>query len=260
MRLEAQGLAYGYPARRVGHGIDLALAHGEVTCLLGPNGSGKTTLMKTLLGLLPPQAGRVLLDGRDLREWSDRERAARLAYVPQAAESYFDFSVLEMVEMGRTFHRGTFAGPGPRDREAARAALDRLGLAALAHRPIHGVSGGERQLTLVARALATDAPMLVLDEPTANLDFGNQSRVLGEILRLREAGIGILLCTHDPDHALLAADHALLLRGGQALAQGDAEEILVAQNLSKLYGVTVQVTELETPGGVRRVCVPGLAA
>jgi len=260
MRLEAQGLAYGYPSRLVGEGIDLTLEQAQVTCLLGPNGSGKTTLMKTLLGLLPPRGGRVLLDGRDLAAWSVRERAARLAYVPQAAESYFDFSVLEMVEMGRTSHRGMFERPGPRDRETALAALERLGLAALAHRPIHGVSGGERQLTLVARALATEARMLVLDEPTANLDFGNQSRVIAEILRLRDAGIGILLCTHDPDHALLAADRALLLRGGQALSQGNAGEILVAENLTKLYGVTVHVTEVETPEGVRRVCVPALAA
>ena len=260
MKLEARGLAYGYPTRVVGEGIDLTLAQGEVTCLLGPNGSGKTTLMKTLLGLLPARAGRVALEDRDIGDWTARERAARLAYVPQAAESYFDFSVLEMVEMGRTAHRGVFERPGPRDRKAALEALDRLGLAALAHRPIHGVSGGERQLTLIARALATEARLLVLDEPTANLDFGNQSRVLAEIGRLRDAGIGILLCTHDPDHALIAADRALLLRNGQALAQGDAAEILVAQNLSRLYGVTVHVTEVETPDGVRRVCVPALAA
>lgn len=256
MKLEAQGLAFGYRSRLVGEGIDFTLEEGEVTCLLGPNGSGKTTLMKTLLGVLPPRGGRVLLEGRDLGAFSDRERAARLAYVPQAAESYFDFSVMEMVEMGRTAHRGMFERPGARDREIARAALDRLGLAPLAHRPIHAVSGGERQLTLIARALATEARMLVLDEPTANLDFGNQSRVLSEILRLRQAGIGILLCTHDPDHALLAADRALLLCRGQALAQGKAAEILVAQNLTKLYGVSVHVTEVRTPEGVRRVCVP----
>jgi iron complex transport system ATP-binding protein len=122
------------------------------------------------------------------------------------------------------------------------------------------LSGGERQLVLIARALATGAQAIVMDEPTANLDPANQWRVLAEIGRLRDAGIGILLCTHDPDHALLAADRALLLRQGQALAQGDAAEILVAQNLSRLYGVTVHVTDVETPDGVRRVCVPALAA
>jgi iron complex transport system ATP-binding protein len=260
MTLDARGLAFGYPSRTVGEGLDLTLAHGESACVLGPNGSGKSTLIKTLLGLLPPLAGGVYLEGRDLAGWPVRERAARLAYVPQAAESYFDFSVLEMVEMGRTAHRGVFARPGARDRAVARDALERLGLGALADRPIHAVSGGERQLTLVARALATEARLLVLDEPTANLDFGNQFRVLAEIERLRDSGIGFLLSTHDPDHALRLGGKALLLRAGKALAQGDAAEILVAQNLSKLYGVTVHVMEVETPDGPRRVCVPALAA
>jgi iron complex transport system ATP-binding protein len=257
--LEARGLAYGY-ARRVGEGVELAVRPGEVVCLLGPNGSGKTTLMRTLLGLLPPHAGTVALDGRDLAAWPARARAARLAYVPQAAESHFDFSLREMVEMGRTAHRGMFARPSPHDRDLAAAALERLGLAALAERPIHGVSGGERQLALVARALATEARMLVLDEPTANLDLGNQSRVLAEILRLRDSGIAILLCSHDPDHAFRVADRAVLLQKGKILAQGAVSEILVAQNLSRLYGVTVHVTEVRTPDGVRRVCVPALAA
>jgi iron complex transport system ATP-binding protein len=258
--LVARALDFGYGRRRVGHGVDLALAPGEVLCLLGPNGSGKTTLIRTLLGLLPPLAGAVELEGRDLAQWSDAERARRLAYVPQAAETYFDFSLLEMVEMGRTAQRGLLARPGAHDREIARACLDKLGIGALAARPIHGVSGGERQLALIARALATEARMLVLDEPTANLDFGNQTRVLEEVARLRGAGIGILLCTHDPDHAFRVADRALLLQEGKVLAQGDVGEILVAQNLTRLYGITVHVAEVETPDGRRRVCVPVPAA
>lgn len=260
MRLEARAVDYGYPGRVVGRGVDFALAAGEVVCLLGPNGSGKTTLMKTLLGALPALGGTVELDARRIDRWPARERAARLAYVPQAAESYFDFTVLEMVEMARSAHRGVFARPAPADRAHASAALARLGLTPLADRPIHAVSGGERQLTLIARALATEARILVLDEPTANLDFGNQGRVLGEILRLRAAGIGILLCSHDPDHAFRVADRALLLEKGKVLAQGNVDEILVAQNLSKLYGVSVHVTEVQTPEGPRRVCVPALAA
>jgi iron complex transport system ATP-binding protein len=260
MTLEARNLSYGYPRRLVGEAVDLTLAPGEVVSLLGPNGSGKTTLMRTLLGLLPPFAGQATLEGRDVREWPARERSARLAYVPQAAESYFDFSVLEMVEMGRTGHRGMFERPGPADRARAVEALDRLGMAALAERPIHGVSGGERQLTLIARALATEARLLVLDEPTANLDFGNQARVLEEILRLRAAGIGILLCSHDPDHAFRVADRAVLLRKGRVLAQGPVGEVLVAANLAELYGIAVHVTDVDTPEGKRRVCIPGLAA
>jgi iron complex transport system ATP-binding protein len=200
------------------------------------------------------------VDGRDLRELSRGEIARALAYVPQAATAAFDFAVVEMVEMARTAHLGVLSQPGRRDRELALAALQRLGIAELAGRAMGALSGGERQLVLIARALATGARALVMDEPTANLDPANQWRVLAEIRRLRDAGIGILLSTHNPDHALLAADHALLLRNGQALSQGSATEILVAQNLSKLYGVTVHVAEVETRDGPRRVCLPALAA
>jgi len=122
------------------------------------------------------------------------------------------------------------------------------------------VSGGERQLALIARALATEARALVMDEPTANLDFGNQARVLEEVARLRDAGISILLCTHDPDHAFLVADSVLLLARGQALAQGPADEILGSENLSRLYGIRVHVAEVDAPGGKRRICVPARAA
>jgi iron complex transport system ATP-binding protein len=239
MSLEARALAFGYRGHPVGSGIDLVLEAGRVLCLLGPNGSGKTTLMKTLLGLLPPQGGEVLLEGRSLAEWKPRERATRLAYVPQAAESFFDFSVAEMVEMGRTSHRGIFARPSRRDVEVSRQALDTLGIGALADRPIHRVSGGERQLGLIARALATEAAMLVLDEPTANLDFGNQMRVLGEIARLKERGIAILLCSHDPGHALEVASEVLLIREGRTFVRGLPAETLTDANLSRLYGIEV---------------------
>ncbi len=251
MSLEAHALAFGYRNHPVGSGIELALARGRVLCLLGPNGSGKTTLMKTLLGLLPPQAGEVRLEGRDLSEWKPRERATRLAYVPQAAETFFDFSVVEMVEMGRTSHRGIFARPSRRDSDVARQALETLGIAALAERPIHRVSGGERQLALIARALATEAGMLVLDEPTANLDFGNQMRVLGEIARLRERGIAILLCSHDPGHALEVADEVLLIQEGKTFARGSPAEVVTDENLTRLYGIEVHFRSVSPLDGCR---------
>src|SRR5205085_1157811 len=184
----------------------LELADGEVMCVLGPNGAGKTTLFRTLLGLLPPLAGNVTLGGRVLTRLSRDEIARAVAYVPQASTSHFDFSLAEIVEMGRTAHLSTFARPGKRDREISMAALERMGIAGLAGRPVNAVSGGERQLALIARALATEARAVIMDEPTANLDFANQARVLDEILRMRGAGIAVLLCTHDPDHALQLAD------------------------------------------------------
>jgi iron complex transport system ATP-binding protein len=161
-----------------------------------------------------------------------------------------------MVLMGRTAHLGTFEAPGPRDRELARSALERMGIAALADRPVGAVSGGERQLALIARALATEARALVMDEPTANLDFGNQSRVLARIAALRDAGVSILLCTHDPDHAFQVADRVLLMRKGSAVTLARTEEALTAENLSRLYDVPVHVADVDTPAGRRRIAVP----
>jgi len=244
MTLAARGLGYGFRDREVGRGVELELPAARVACLLGPNGSGKTTLLRTLLGLIPPLGGSVVLDDRALGEWAGRERAGRLAYVPQAAESYFDFSLLEIVEMGRTVHRGVFAQPGREDREHARRALERLGIAHLAERPIDRVSGGERQLALIARALATEATHLLMDEPTANLDFGNQSLILDEIARLRSSGVAVLFSTHHPEHALRIADHAILLKDGSVMAAGATRAVLTSASLTALYGRPVVVAEV----------------
>ena len=260
MTLAANALAFGYPGRVVGRGLDLALPAGEVLCVLGPNGAGKTTLLRTLLGLIPPLEGRVAIAGRDLASLPRAAVAREVAYVPQASSSPFDFTLLEWVEMGRAAHLDAWSRPGKGDREAALAALGRLGIEPLAGRTIGAVSGGERQLALIARALAAEPHALVMDEPTANLDFGNQSRVLDEIGRLSASGIAILICSHDPDHALRLADRVLLLDRARSHAQGPAREMLTGENLSRLYGVSVHVAEVQTPAGCRRICVPALAA
>jgi iron complex transport system ATP-binding protein len=251
--LIGHALAIGYAGHRVGSGFTLTLAPGEVLALLGPNGGGKTTLLKTLLGLLPPQAGRVLLDGEPLADWSARERARRLAYVPQSTAGSFDYTVFDLVLMGRTAHIGTLSAPSAHDRDAAMAAIEGLGLAALAQRPITMISGGERQLALIARALAQEARVVVLDEPTASLDFGNQGKVLRQIRRLAEAGLAVLFSTHDPNHALRWADKALLIRDGQTLAQGPVAEVLVPETLARLYGGAVDA--LQATDG-RRASLP----
>lgn len=257
MRLEAKDLDFGYRDRRVGTGVSLSLATGEVLCLLGPNGSGKTTLFRTLLGLLPPQGGQVLIDGAELRERRRDEIARMVSYVPQAHAAFFPFTVEEVVLMGRTAHLGPFASPSRRDREAAQDALERMRLGPLAASIYTRVSGGERQLTLIARALAQEAAFIVMDEPTANLDFGNQVRVLEHIQALARSGIGVLLSTHDPDQAFLCATRVAMLHGGRLAHLGVPETVITPESLKHIYGVDVTVTRVSLGGsGERRVCVP----
>ncbi|MEL6316435.1 MAG: ABC transporter ATP-binding protein, partial [Pseudomonadota bacterium] len=216
------------------------------------NGCGKTTLFKTLLGLIPRQGGAALLEGADVAGLDRRAVARRVAYVPQAHAAVFPYAVRDMVLMGRTAHRGLFASPGPEDRDRAEAALAELGIAHLAGRDYTRISGGQRQLALIARALAQDAPLIVMDEPTASLDFGNQIVVLREVRRLAAAGYGVVLSTHNPDHAFLCADHAHLLHDGATLAAGPPADALTAERLSRIYGAEIEVRVLEDG---RRVCL-----
>ena len=241
MILEGHQLTIGYPDRVVGAGLDVQLANGEVLALLGPNGGGKTTLLKTLLGLLAPKAGAVRIDGATLASRSIRERARLIAYVPQTHVATFAFSVEAVVLMGRTAHGDLFARPTAKDRQVAAIMLDRLGITELAERPYTMISGGERQLVLLARALAQEPQFIVLDEPTANLDFGNQGKVMREIRALASSGLGVLFTTHDPNHALRAADRAYLLRDGERIAEGPVQQILTRERLEALYGAPVHM-------------------
>lgn len=240
MSLAASALAYGYREREIGRDIALDLAGGDVLALLGPNGHGKTTLLKTLLGLLPAKGGALTLDSKPLAGLSVGERARALAYVPQVHAGTFAFSVSEVVLMGRTARSSLFAAPAAHDRDMVQAMLRRLGITHLAERPYTEISGGERQLVMIARALAQEPRYVILDEPTASLDFGNQGKVMSQIRRLAAEGLGVLFTTHDPNQALRYADRALLLRDGRALASGKAAELLTPERLATLYGVAIE--------------------
>jgi len=241
MTLEGRRLAIGHGRRVIGRDIDIVLHPGEAVALLGPNGGGKTTLLKTLIGLIPPHAGEVEIGGRKLMQLSARERARLVAYVPQIHIGTFAFSVETVVLMGRTAHMPLFAKPSPRDREATRAALERLGIEALAARRYTEISGGERQLVLLARALAQQPRFVVLDEPTANLDFGNQGRVTGEIRALAQAGLGVLFTTHDPNQALRIAARVYLMRHGHCVAHGPVQDMLTRERLEAVYDAPIRV-------------------
>lgn len=256
MKLVAQKLAYGYPGRCIGTDVNMELNAGEVLCLLGPNGSGKTTLFRTLLGLLPVQDGTVLIDGCDLQRLERDEIARLVSYVPQAHAAFFPYTVREVVLMGRTAHLGLFAAPSARDHGLALDAIRRMGIAHLADAAYTRISGGERQLALIARALAQDARLVIMDEPTANLDFGNQVRVLERIRTLADEGIGVLLSTHDPDHAFLCADRVAMLREGVLLACGTPAIVMTEAQLQELYGVAVAVASVPLTQGARQVCLP----
>jgi iron complex transport system ATP-binding protein len=256
MTLSAESLSFGYRGRPVGSGVSIDIRAGEVLCLLGPNGGGKTTLMKTLLGLLPPLQGAVRLDGEDIAHLSRQRLARIIGYVPQAHAAFFPFSVSDIVLMGRSAHIGLFAAPSRADRAVAERALALLGVADLRERVYTEISGGERQLVLIARALAQEPRIPVMDEPTASLDFGNQVRVLNQIAALAASGIAVVLSTHDPDHVFLCGDRVALLHGGALEAIGPPEDVITPSALQRIYGVEVQVVEL--PDHATRTCVPSV--
>jgi iron complex transport system ATP-binding protein len=254
--LELRNLSFGYGARTIGSSVSLSLGSGEVLALLGPNGAGKTTLFKTMLGLLPPQAGDVLFDRVSLATLSRAERAKRIAYVPQAHAALFPFTVRDVVLMGRAAQVAPFSAPGRRDREIAADALDRLGMSHLAGRPYTEISGGERQMALIARALAQEPKVLVMDEPTASLDYGNQMRVLSHVRRLASEGMAIVLSTHNPDHVFMVADRVALLHEGRLAGLGTPAEVLTPATVKQLYDIDVVMGVL--PGGSFQVSSPRL--
>lgn len=255
MRLAGHNLTIGYSDRVVGRGLDIALSTGEVLALLGPNGGGKTTLLKTLLGLIAPKDGEIELGGRSLTSYAGRERARLIAYVPQSHAATFAFTVETVVLMGRTAHGNLFSRPTAADRAVAIRAMERFGIMHLRERPYTMISGGERQLALLARALAQEPQFIVLDEPTASLDFGNQGRVMREIRALGASGHGVLFTTHDPNHAMRAADRAYLLRQGARVDEGAVGQVLGRAQLEALYDTPVQL--ITDAGGERSAFLPG---
>jgi iron complex transport system ATP-binding protein len=253
--VSAEALSFSYGGRDVLREVTLEVRRGEVLALLGPNGSGKTTLLKLLLGLLRPSAGVVRLRGRDMRRVARRDLARELAYVPQVHRAAFAYTVLDVVLMGRMPHATFTARYGETDRRIAREALEKLGAGGLAERPYTEVSGGERQLALIARAMAQGARVLVMDEPTSALDYGNQLRLLERMALLARQGLGFVFSTHHPDHALAVADRVVMITRGAVLHEGPPGEVVTAASLRELYGVEVRVVALPDTAGV---CVPGL--
>lgn len=255
--LEVSGLVCGYGSRAVLKDVSFSLAAGQALCLLGPNGVGKTTLFKTLLGFVKPLAGDVAIEGRDTRDWTRRDFAREVAYIPQLHTPSFSFSVHDVVLMGRTPHLSGLSSPSESDERLAQQAIERMGIGHLAQRDYASLSGGERQMVLIARALAQQPRILVMDEPCASLDFGNQARLLEQILELAAQGIAVVMTTHDPNHAFLLDGDVLCLGRGGVAASGRARSVLTADMMSALYGVPVEVSAFSDEGCLG--CMPRLS-
>ncbi|MBN1815241.1 MAG: ABC transporter ATP-binding protein [Anaerolineae bacterium] len=249
-RVEVQAASFAYGSRPVFRGLDLSLAAGEIVSLLGPNGCGKTTLLRCVAGLLPPGEGKILLDGKELTTLDETHRARILGFVFQEHTVLFPYTVLEVVRMGRAPHLGLFAVPSAHDTEIALHALETVGLRALAGARYTQISGGERQLALVARALAQEPQVLLLDEPTSHLDFGNQMLVLETVRRLAaERDLAVLMATHAPDHALFVADRVALMKDGGFLALGTPEAVMTEENLRTIYRIDVSIVTVTGKDG-----------
>lgn len=259
MKLEVRDIRCGYGEKVVVDGFSSDISSGDIFCLLGPNGVGKTTLFKSILGILPVMNGSIICDGLDLHTLSIKDFAKLIAYVPQAHSPPFAYNVLDVVAMGRTAHLDVFGSPRQIDAEIAYATMGRLGIESLADRIYTELSGGEMQMVLIARALAQESEFLLMDEPTANLDFGNQARVLQTVKILAKDGLGIIMTTHDPDHVFQCNARVALMQRGQKYLYGNAEEIMQGENLSAAYNVDVAVLDVEYQTKRYRMCQPILS-
>lgn len=234
---------YGRRSRWIVSDLTLATTPGEVLAILGPNARGKTTLLKCLSGLLEPTSGTVTAEGH-------------VAYVPQSHDLGLAFPALDLVLMGRARHVGVLRVPGRKDRDIAMDSLERMGITHLADKLLGSMSGGERQMVLIARALASGCGTIVLDEPASALDLRNQRQVISALRALADDGLSIVMTTHHPDHALQVAERSLLLEDADDIRIGPTTELLGSATLSELYRLPVHIADIPLRDHTRRITVP----
>ncbi len=252
--LEVRNVSFSYGEHQVLNDVSFKVDAGKLVSVLGPNGVGKSTLFRCMLGLLKTYDGSITVDGKETRNMGARELAHHVAYVPQSHYPAFNYTVLDMVLMGTSSRTSPFSPPRGKEITAAMEALERMGMAEFAHRDYTHISGGERQMVLIARALAQHAKVLMMDEPTANLDYGNQMRVMEQVRKLTGEGYTILQSTHNPDQAYLFSHQILAVQNGRIIADGSPNEVMDAALIRALYGIEVNVESF--CDDKFRVCVP----
>ena len=255
--IQVRDVEFSYGKQEVLKGISFCMEKGEFVCVLGANGCGKTTLLKSILAFLTPQHGQVLLYGKDIHQMDERERARKIAYIPQYHTPPFPFTVRDVVLMGRTPHLSRICRPTEKDCRIADESMERLGIAHYANKSYTALSGGQRQMVVIARALAQQPDLLIMDEPTASLDFGNQYLVLAQVKKLAREGMGVLMVTHNPDHAFYCADRIIAMEDGKILSMGDAGKVINEAVMKAVYHMPVKVRSVSLGEGLdATICIP----
>ena len=254
--IEVKNLSFAYRTEKILDDISFATGEGQLIAVLGPNGAGKSTLFKCILGFLKGYEGQIRINGQDIKSLNRKEMARFAAYIPQSETPAFNYTVFDTVLMGTTGQLSPLSSPGPEQIETAKEAIDYLGIGYMEHRGINEISGGERQLALLARAMAQKAKLLIMDEPTANLDYGNQQHVMNHVKMMADSGYTILLSTHNPEHALQYATHVLAIKDHHILADGPALSTLNESLIEKIYGLKVKIIDVPVDGSIVRSCVP----
>ena len=255
--LKVENLRGGYDKKEVVNGLSFSLGQGQVLGILGPNGCGKSTLLKLLLGFIPKKAGKIWLNGKDFDTLSRKSIAETLSYIPQTDYMPFPYTALEMVTMGRTNHINKWGIPSKQDIEIARDALEKLRVGHLADKIYTQISGGERQLVLIARAFCQDTKILVMDEPTASLDFSNQQLIMDAITTAVDTGKSVILTTHSPSQPFTIATNVLLMSEGDKVGFGSPVEVLTPESLEAVYGIPMDIVTIEDRNKMtRKICLP----
>ncbi|KAF1085302.1 putative ABC transporter ATP-binding protein [Sporotomaculum syntrophicum] len=266
--LEVIDASFSYKSAKIFEHISISIGPGEVHCIIGPNGCGKTTLLDCILGILKFNAGEIKLMGRNINQYRIWEIANQMAYVPQSHAKTFPYTVLDIVLMGRASHTGMFSSPDMEDRAIAEDALAMVGLSRYKDRPYTQLSGGEGQLVMIARALAQQTPLIIMDEPTAHLDFKHELIVLETIVRLvRDTGLSVVMATHFPNHAFYFANHGIntfvaLMSNHSFMAKGHPDNILTEENLQSVYNIYAKVVtqHIDEIGELKQIIPVGTLA